>query len=69
MRQFLQGQQFFQEQFGRICSEVLALFQHTFLVHHLLPPLAMFEGFSLVCLPYVMFRCLTLACFLQLKLC
>lgn len=68
VRQFLQGQRFFQEQFGRICSEVLALFQHTFLAHRLLPPLAMREGFCLVCLPDTMFRCLMLACFLQLKL-
>jgi len=36
VRQFLQGQRFFQEQFGRICSEVLALSQRPFLTHHLL---------------------------------
>lgn len=39
VRQFLQGQRFFQEQFGRLCSEVLVPFHHTFLAHHLLPPL------------------------------
>lgn len=40
VRQFLQGQRFFQEQFGQICSEVPALSQHAFLARHLLPPLA-----------------------------
>lgn len=50
VRQFLQGQRFFQEQFGRICSEVLVLFHHTFLAHHFLPPLALCEvGLTCVC--------------------
>lgn len=44
VRQFLQGQRFFQEQFGRICSEVPAL------LHSLLPPLAVLGRFSMVCL-------------------
>lgn len=51
MRQFLQGQRFFQEQFGRMCSEVLVLFHHTLLARPLLPPLALCEaGLTQVCL-------------------
>lgn len=65
MRQFLQGQRFFQQQFGRICSEVLALFQHACLaLPRLLPPA---EGFSLL-LQIMVYRRLKLACFLELKL-
>lgn len=59
VRQFLQGQRFFQEQFGRICSEVLALFQHAFLAHVLLPLLATLQDFSPVCPPDKIFRYLT----------